>query len=79
MDDVSKTAIPETPMPNNNSTDYSVIGATEKTRPEDHVFCSTCDRDVPVSEAVVPEAVDYMVYFCGLECYERWTAQANSR
>jgi hypothetical protein len=24
---------------------------------------------------VVPEASDYVAYFCGLECYQAWQAQ----
>jgi len=34
-----------------------------------------CLKEVPVSEATVPEATDYVVYFCGLDCYERWKRQ----
>jgi Domain of unknown function (DUF3330) len=40
------------------------------------VACAVCEREVPFSEAVVREASDYMAYFCGLECYERWRKQA---
>jgi hypothetical protein len=36
------------------------------------VPCAQCLRDVPLSEAKVFEAVDYVAYFCGLECYARW-------
>ena len=39
--------------------------------------CGACGREVPLSEAVVPEASDYVAYFCGLECYERWHRQAE--
>jgi hypothetical protein len=38
--------------------------------------CAICEHEVPLSEAVVPEASDYMAHFCGLECYERWRKQA---
>ena len=38
----------------------------------DRVPCQVCQHDIPLSEAVVSEATDYVVYFCGLECYERW-------
>jgi Domain of unknown function (DUF3330) len=38
----------------------------------DRVACEVCLREVPRSEATVPEATDYVVYFCGLECYEKW-------
>ena len=40
----------------------------------DRVPCQVCQHDIPLSEAVVSEATDYVVYFCGLECYERWRA-----
>ena len=39
--------------------------------------CSACEREVPISEAVVPEASDYMAYFCGLDCYARWRGQVS--
>ena len=48
--------------------------------PPDRVPCQVCQHDIPLSEAVVSEATDYVVYFCGLECYERWlkSSQAGS-
>lgn len=39
------------------------------------VSCAQCLRDVPVSEAKVAEAVDYVAYFCGVECYAKWAEQ----
>jgi hypothetical protein len=39
---------------------------------DSQVSCAVCEHEVPLSEAVVPEAADYMAHFCGLECYERW-------
>ena len=45
----------------------------------DRVYCAACFRDVPLSEAFVPEAVDYVIYFCGLSCYEDWPGQAESK
>jgi hypothetical protein len=41
------------------------------------VLCAVCEREVPLSEAVVREATDYMAYFCGLDCFERWRMQAE--
>lgn len=38
----------------------------------ERVACEVCLREVPRSEAIVPEAADYVAYFCGLECYEKW-------
>jgi hypothetical protein len=41
------------------------------------VPCAQCLRDVPLSEARSFEAVDYVAYFCGLECYARWAGQQD--
>ena len=38
----------------------------------DRVRCNVCQHEIPASEALVPEATDFLIYFCGLECYERW-------
>ena len=29
-------------------------------------------KEIPKSEAVVAEATDYVLHFCGLECYTKW-------
>jgi Domain of unknown function (DUF3330) len=42
------------------------------------VSCETCLKQVPASEAIVSEASDYFVHFCGLECYEKWKNQPES-
>lgn len=34
--------------------------------------CTTCINEIPHSEAFSPEAVDYVLYYCGIECYELW-------
>ena len=41
------------------------------------VTCHSCGCDIPLDEAVVPEALPYVVHFCGLECYARWRAAAT--
>lgn len=43
----------------------------------DRVPCNVCQHEVPTSEALLAEAVDYVVYFCGLDCYERWRKQRD--
>jgi hypothetical protein len=40
------------------------------------VSCAMCLKEVPRSEATVPEAVDYVVHFCGIDCYRQWQARA---
>ncbi len=39
------------------------------------VSCEVCLKEVPIAEAAIPEATDYFVHFCGLECYEKWKNQ----
>lgn len=39
------------------------------------VACEVCLKEVPQSAATVSEAVDYVVYFCGDDCYRQWKAQ----
>jgi Domain of unknown function (DUF3330) len=34
--------------------------------------CAVCEHEVPLSEAPVREASDYMAHYCGLDCYDRW-------
>lgn len=48
-----------------------VRSLTNSPAPE-HVTCAVCLKEVPRSEAQVAEAVDYVAYFCGLDCFERW-------
>jgi hypothetical protein len=41
------------------------------------VACEVCLKEVPVGEAKIAEAVDYVAHFCGLACYEKWKNQAD--
>jgi hypothetical protein len=41
------------------------------------VPCAICRKEVPLSAALIPEAADYVVHFCGLDCYEKWKQQSN--
>lgn len=47
----------------------------EEREPEKLVACEICMKEVPLSEASVPEASDYFVHFCGLECFAKWKQQ----
>jgi hypothetical protein len=38
--------------------------------------CAVCGIEVPLDEAVVPEAADQLAYLCGLDCYAHWRAIA---
>ena len=49
----------------------------EKPADVGRVACEVCLKEVPRSEAIVPEATDYVVHFCGLDCYEKWKQQRD--
>jgi len=36
------------------------------------VECSDCRKEIPRPAAINPEAGDYALYFCGLNCYRQW-------
>jgi hypothetical protein len=39
------------------------------------VECAVCMKEIPRSAAKSAEAVDYVTYFCGLNCYQEWQKQ----
>jgi hypothetical protein len=45
--------------------------------PESKVGCAECLREVPESEALVREAQDYVLFFCGEDCYAVWRQRAE--
>ena len=42
---------------------------------EQLISCKTCLDSVPISESQIPEAEEYVAYFCGLDCYDLWIHQ----
>jgi hypothetical protein len=46
---------------------------------EGMVACEVCLTEIPASEATSSEAVDYVHYFCGAGCHERWQQQAGMK
>ena len=36
------------------------------------VACDICIKEIPKSEVTIDEARDYVLYFFGLDCYEKW-------
>jgi hypothetical protein len=37
-----------------------------------HVACEVCLNEIPHTHARHEEVDDYVMYFCGLECYTIW-------
>lgn len=44
----------------------------------ERVPCEVCLKEVPGSEALVAEVEDYVAYFCGLDCYEKWKKEPGN-
>ena len=36
------------------------------------IACEICLKEIPIDEARIAEGSDYVVHFCGLECFEKW-------
>ncbi|KPV40077.1 hypothetical protein AN478_07925 [Thiohalorhabdus denitrificans] len=41
------------------------------------VSCEVCMAEVPHDDAKSMEGSDYVLYFCGLDCYDRWADEAK--
>lgn len=39
------------------------------------VSCEVCLKEIPISEASSVKATDYILYYCGLDCYDKWKKQ----
>jgi len=53
------------------------VNTTEAHGPQSRIQCSTCGCDIPWDEVVVPDATNYIVHFCGLDCYAEWRTAAT--
>lgn len=53
---------------------------TEEDKPTtgEWVPCEVCRKEVPVGEARSPEGGDYVLYLCGLDCYQKWSQQQGN-
>lgn len=51
----------------------------DKTKEDGIIACDVCLKEIPKSEAKMEEASDYVAYFCGLECYEKWQQENNKK
>lgn len=50
-----------------------------ESKPEvQQVPCEICLKEIPASEAKTAEGLDYVVYFCGPDCYTQWKARQEA-
>jgi len=43
------------------------------------VECEICMKEIPRSEAKMEEASNYVAYFCGLDCFDKWKSTGNNK
>lgn len=39
------------------------------------VPCEVCEKEIPKSVALSADDEDRVVYFCGTDCYDEWSAE----
>jgi len=42
------------------------------------IDCEICFKEIPDSVATTEEGEDYIVHFCGLECYAAWKEKSEN-
>lgn len=42
------------------------------------VACDICLKEVPASVVKSAEGLDYVMHFCGLECFDKWKRRMQS-
>jgi hypothetical protein len=57
------------------------IVMNDKNKPTEHetVPCEICLKEIPRSKAKNVEVDDYILHFCGVDCYDKWRKEKNSR
>jgi len=64
-------------MPNDKIYPYP-ISADSLPGDEQRIDYNTCLKSIPGSEIKSLEAMEYITYFCGLDCYDRWIKQQKT-
>ena len=39
---------------------------------EQKVACEVCMKEIPASSAKSEEVQDYVLHFCGIDCFDKW-------
>ena len=53
--------------------------STQKPAAPHTVECGVCMKQIPRSEAKSAEGDQYTLYFCGLDCYQKWKSDTEGR
>lgn len=63
----------------NTTTEDAKISTGDPDKRAEVVQCDVCLTEVPLSAAKSAEVLDYVHYFCGLNCLQTWLDQDNTR
>nr|CAB65710.1 Urf-2 protein [Xanthomonas campestris] len=55
------------------------MNATSDPTVSDCTTCCECCKEIPLDAALTAEGSEYVLHFCGLECYQRFQARAQAR
>jgi hypothetical protein len=47
----------------------------QKPEQDNLIKCEICMKEVPRSESKSAEVEDYVMHFCGLDCFSKWEAK----
>lgn len=53
---------------------------TEHPKPElpEQIACEVCLKEVPKTGALHAEGTEYVLYFCGTDCFQKWSADKDA-
>ena len=60
---------------NSNFEKESEMIEQKKIAEPEKIACEVCFKEIPISEAKSVKATDYIMYYCGLDCYDKWKKQ----
>ncbi len=46
---------------------------------KNEINCHECGKSIPLDTALTVEGGEYVLYFCGLECYQHFQNQAEQK
>lgn len=55
------------------------MGTSKKPADGEQLTCEVCMTSMAAADAITPEATDYYLHFCGLDCYGKWKSRIGNK
>ena len=55
-----------------------MVKATNVSEDQGLIACDICLKEIPASGAKNEETSDYVLHFCGIDCYAKWKESDHS-